>query len=164
MAEPDWSGQWRLVLSVTRFDEISPLWQNWNNFGIVLRAYLVFGNVLSLLWQNLFAVGRRFIAVNGQILVTLLVFRIRKELVKCPNYQHRNMTVLFAATLWANWHIGTIIVLAKPILVLPVVNVIKKLLSPLLRTINYLVGRLSYKAFSLSFEMAIWLIKPFSSM
>ena len=154
MAEPDWSGQWRLVLSVTRFDEISPLWQNWNNFGIVL----------SLLWQNLFAVGRRFIAVNGQILVTLLVFRIRKELVKCPNYQHRNMTVLFAATLWANWHIGTIIVLAKPILVLPVVNVIKKLLSPLLRTINYLVGRLSYKAFSLSFEMAIWLIKPFSSM
>ena len=154
MAEPDWSGQWRLVLSVTRFDEISPLWQNWNNFGIVL----------SLLWQNLFAVGRRFIAVNGQILVTLLVFRIRKELVKCPNYQHRNMTVLFAATLWANWHIGTIIVLAKPIFVLPVVNVIKKLLSPLLRTINYLVGRLSYKAFSLSFEMAIWLIKPFSSM
>ena len=154
MAEPDWSGQWRLVLSVTRFDEISPLWQNWNNFGIVL----------SLLWQNLFAVGRRFIAVNGQILVTLLVFRIRKELVKCPNYQHRNMTVLFAATLWANWHIGTIIVLAKPIFVLPVVNVIKKLLSPLLRTINYLVGRLSYKAFSLIFEMAIWLIKPFSSM
>ena len=39
--------------SVTRFGQISPLWQNFINLcEIVLRVYLMFDKMLNLFWQN----------------------------------------------------------------------------------------------------------------
>ena len=53
--------------SVTRFDEISTLWQK-KVFGeFFWIAYLVFGKLLYQLW-NFYATGQIFIVVNGQIL------------------------------------------------------------------------------------------------
>ena len=37
--------------------------------GILLRVYLLFGKTLHLLWQNLYTIGRIFIAVNDQMLI-----------------------------------------------------------------------------------------------
>jgi len=37
-------------------------------FGRLLRVYLVFGKILSILWQTVDAFGQTFTAVNGQIL------------------------------------------------------------------------------------------------
>ena len=69
-----------LTASVTRFGEISPLWQNFttlakfHHFGKII---IVLGNfqmlyldskMLNLLWKYKFAVGHVFIIVNGQIL------------------------------------------------------------------------------------------------
>ena len=58
--------QHKLESSVTRFGEISPLWQNINIFWQFLRVYLVFGILLNLLGQILNAIGQNFIDVNGQ--------------------------------------------------------------------------------------------------
>ena len=52
------------MTSVTRFDDISPLWQDRTNF---LKVYLVFGILFNQLWQILNAMGQIFIDVNGQI-------------------------------------------------------------------------------------------------
>ena len=68
--------------SVTRFDEISPHWQNFKSYlGKILRVNLVFGKMLILPWQKCDAIGQVFIVVDAQIfflkirhLVTLLNF------------------------------------------------------------------------------------------
>ena len=64
--------------SVTRFGEISPLWQQkFKSLAILtslfslwqfLQVSLVFGKILNLLWQSLKAIGQFFIVVNSQIL------------------------------------------------------------------------------------------------
>ena len=52
--------------SVTRFDEISPLWHDVKYFGHFERVQLVFGKIFTLLMLILHAIGQSFIAVNGQ--------------------------------------------------------------------------------------------------
>ena len=52
--------------SVTRFDEISPLWHGVKYFGHFERVKLVFGKIFTLLMLILHAIGQSFIAVNGQ--------------------------------------------------------------------------------------------------
>ena len=56
-----------------RPDQCVQIWQNFRHFGEILNVlgsflwvYLLFGNILSLLWQILYAVGQIFIDVNGQ--------------------------------------------------------------------------------------------------
>ena len=52
--------------SVTRFGEISPLWQYFQSlWAIFWMVYLVFGKLLYLLW-HFYATGQIGIAVNGQ--------------------------------------------------------------------------------------------------
>ena len=54
---------------MTRFGEISPLWHtSFKNFGHFDRVNLVFGNILSLLWQFLYTFGQFFNFQNAQIL------------------------------------------------------------------------------------------------
>ena len=55
----------KLTTSVTRFGEISPLWQKLKVFGKFLISYF---QILSLLWQNCDIIGLVFIVANGQIL------------------------------------------------------------------------------------------------
>ena len=54
--------------SVTRFGEISALWQNLQSLGQLSGVYLLFGKILNLLWQILYTFGQIFIDVNGQML------------------------------------------------------------------------------------------------
>ena len=42
-----------VVVSVTRFGKIPPLWHNFKSLGQILRVYLVFGKMLILLWQKM---------------------------------------------------------------------------------------------------------------
>ena len=49
---------------VTRFGEISPLWQH----KLSLWQFLEVGKILKLVWQNFNAFGQIFIVVNSQIL------------------------------------------------------------------------------------------------
>ena len=52
---------------MSRFDEISPLWQNFKSFwAICLMVYLVFGNFLYPLW-HFYTTGQIVIVVVGQI-------------------------------------------------------------------------------------------------
>ena len=63
--------QFRLMLdwsSVTKFGQNLPLWHNVKNFGHFERVHLVFGNILGLLWQIIYAFGHFFSVVNAQIL------------------------------------------------------------------------------------------------
>ena len=53
---------------VTRIGEISPLWQNIQSLGHFSRVYLLFGKILSLLYQILHTFGPVIIEVNGQML------------------------------------------------------------------------------------------------
>ena len=59
-----------MVVSVTKFGKIPPLWQICKICGNILKVYLVLGKVFDSLWHNLYAFGQLFIAVNGQILKT----------------------------------------------------------------------------------------------
>ena len=54
--------------SVTKSDEISPLWQKIKCLWQFLRVYLVFGKNCYLLWQILYIIGQFFMVVNGQIM------------------------------------------------------------------------------------------------
>ena len=54
------------MISVTRFGEISPLWQNYKVLSAVLRVHLVFGKLLKLLLLKCFTIGHAFIVVDGQ--------------------------------------------------------------------------------------------------
>ena len=57
---------------MTRFGEISPLWQKLRNVWQYLKVYLVFGKVVKPLWDNFYSSGKNiFIVVNGQILKKL---------------------------------------------------------------------------------------------
>ena len=44
--------------SVTRFGEISPLWQNFQSLGQFLKVNLLFGKILARLWQILYVMGK----------------------------------------------------------------------------------------------------------
>ena len=57
-----------VVISVTRFGDISPFWQNLQSLGHFLRPYLLFGKNLDLLWLNWYAIWQIFIDVIGQML------------------------------------------------------------------------------------------------
>ena len=66
------SHTWHSVaISVTRFDEISPLWQKMKMSCNLMRVYLVFGTNGYLLRQLLYTIGQFFMAVNGKIMKTL---------------------------------------------------------------------------------------------
>ena len=55
-----------LADSVTRFGEISPIWQNLTRYQQVFIAYLLFDILLNLLLQILNVIGQIFTDVNGQ--------------------------------------------------------------------------------------------------
>ena len=65
--------------SVTRFGNISPLWQNLQSWAIFL---FLFGNIFDLLWQILNDVWQIFEDANGQML------------------EHN-------PSIWSHWHLGT---------------------------------------------------------
>ena len=44
--------------SVTRFGEISPLWQNFQSLGQFLKVNLLFGKILGRLWEILYVMGK----------------------------------------------------------------------------------------------------------
>ena len=54
-------------ISVTRFEENLPLWQNFESFGQFLGVNLVFGKIVIVLWQKCDAIGQVFKVVDGQI-------------------------------------------------------------------------------------------------
>ena len=54
-----------LISSVTRYGEISPLWQNFERLWRIKSVYLVFGKSFRLISN---AIGQIFFASNGQIL------------------------------------------------------------------------------------------------
>ena len=76
----------KLKCRVTRFGEISSLWQSLKSFGNLLRAYLVFGIHLNLIWQILYTIGQFFIRVNGQVLKIILAsgHTVKKVCRICP--------------------------------------------------------------------------------
>ena len=53
---------------MTRFGEISPLWQKFISVWQIFDIYYLFSKLLSLLWQICYIIGLIFIAANGQIL------------------------------------------------------------------------------------------------
>ena len=53
---------------MTRFGEISPLWQNFTSLWQILTIYFIFGKMLSLLWKTWNIIGLIFIVANGKIL------------------------------------------------------------------------------------------------
>ena len=53
---------------VTRFGEISPLWQKIKVFGNFWRVYLAFWKNFNQLWPIFNALGQMFVVVNGQLL------------------------------------------------------------------------------------------------
>ena len=60
----------RLVLfqfcrSVTRFGEITPLWQNFNHLQVILGIVLYLANFFTY-FGNIYATGQFFSDVNGQ--------------------------------------------------------------------------------------------------
>ena len=57
--------------SVTRFGEISPLWQYFKSLGQFCIVYLVFSIILILLWKIFYAIWPFFTVVNCQILNNL---------------------------------------------------------------------------------------------
>ena len=59
--------------SVTRFGEISSLWQNFTSFWQILTVYFLFGKILSLLWKIWYTVGLIFIVANAKILKNNLI-------------------------------------------------------------------------------------------
>ena len=61
-----------LSLNVTRFCEISPLWQHLQSLRRFKKAYLVFGKIMSLLWQLFYALRQIYIVANSQILINSL--------------------------------------------------------------------------------------------
>ena len=71
--------------SVTRFDEILPFWQNLQVFEILLRVYLLLGNILHQLWQILHAIGQVFIYANGQMLKNNLTIWSHCSHARCLN-------------------------------------------------------------------------------
>ena len=61
-----------LLRRVTRFGEISLLWQNFKNLLQFLRVYKIFGKILKLRWQNfVFAVNSPILNQKSIHLVTL---------------------------------------------------------------------------------------------
>ena len=44
--------------SVSRFGEISPLWQNFQSLGQFLKVNLLFGKILGRLWEILYVMGK----------------------------------------------------------------------------------------------------------
>ena len=68
---------------MTRFGEISSLWQYFKIISQFLRGYFAFGKILNLLWQTLYAFyGPIFIVSNGQILKTLFCHLVTLDLSK----------------------------------------------------------------------------------
>ena len=57
-----------ITVSVTRFCEISPLWQKFTSCWQIFMVYFLFGKMLSLLWQICDIIGLIFILATGQIL------------------------------------------------------------------------------------------------
>ena len=57
---------------MTRLGEISPLWQNMLRLWQTFDGFLVFGNILNLLWRKFYAIGLNFIVLNGQTLNSYL--------------------------------------------------------------------------------------------
>ena len=63
--------RWVIFLSrtsVTIFGKILPLWQNPQSLEQFFRVYELFGRLLHLLCQMLFAIGQIYADVNGQML------------------------------------------------------------------------------------------------
>ena len=58
----------KIRCSVTRFGEISPLWQKFRCFGKSLTVYFLFGKMLSQLWQTCYIIFQIFTVANGQVL------------------------------------------------------------------------------------------------
>ena len=72
LSSASWHLAFFLEASVTRFDEISPLYHNIKNFGSFERVQLVAAKVLSLLWRILNAVGQILIGEKGKLLKNYL--------------------------------------------------------------------------------------------
>ena len=58
--------------SVTRFGKISHFCKNEKVWGNTWKDYLVFGEILNLLWQTSCTIGHILIVTNNQILKTIL--------------------------------------------------------------------------------------------
>ena len=56
------------MISVTRFGEISPLWQNFKSLPKMIDGLFSIWQILNLLWQILYAIGMIYAVVSGQIL------------------------------------------------------------------------------------------------
>ena len=86
---------------MTKFGEILPLWQNLKNPWTV---YLVYGKILSLLWQFLYAVGQIFIAVNGQMMKNdLPIYRITLFCVIDPRHNNSRHESLKLDSILSKW-------------------------------------------------------------
>ena len=57
-----------VLISVTRFGDISPFWQKFTSLWQILMVYFLFGKMLNLLWQICDIIGLIFIVAHGQIL------------------------------------------------------------------------------------------------
>ena len=55
-------------VSVTRFGEVLPPWQNFTSLWQNLTVYFLFGKLLSLLCKIWYIIGLILIVANGQIL------------------------------------------------------------------------------------------------
>ena len=58
--------------SVTRFGEISPLWQNCTSLWQFFEGFLIFGKIVNLLCQHFYSIGQKLIVVKGQIVKELI--------------------------------------------------------------------------------------------
>ena len=54
--------------SVAIFGQISPKWRNIKIFGHLLRVDTVFGNILNLFWEIIYANRQTLTVAKGQIL------------------------------------------------------------------------------------------------
>ena len=86
-----WIRQW-LPSNVTRFDEISSLWEHLKFLDDFMIVYLVFGKTMNLLWQNNYTIWHVLLVVNlpniekySNHLVTLFPAFIPADPVQIPS-------------------------------------------------------------------------------
>ena len=66
--------QEHVKISVTKFGEISPLWQNSASLWAIFKGLNSIGQFLNLFWQITFAFGQVSIGINGSVLKTIKPF------------------------------------------------------------------------------------------
>ena len=63
---------------MTRFGEIPPLWKKFTSLWKFFDSlFLIWQEMLSLLWENCDIIGLIFTVVNGQLLKNLVTLRLR---------------------------------------------------------------------------------------